>query len=561
MTSLSRRELLRLLALASAQTAIVSGCKLLPCLPRPPLCADLGPWAKPSAPLAIDVHAHIFNASDLPIRGFASRVLLNPKNRDDLAKVGELLGPILLELAWNAPTTGEERVLLDLLAIEMEQCPAAGALSPTVLRRRTNQFEVARSELRAASQRVQARPQALSVPARIAIDQINQLTTYEDLLQRLESAPGAVHTLEKSVLSALYFVIELFQYRIVSLFTYLDTVGTSGAHGIDLMLSALVDYDWWLDPGTSPVSSLDDQVDLGARISELMHGRVHLWAPFCPLREVLYQDHVSESSSLALVKRAVTEQAAIGVKLYPPMGFKAYDNASIEPPPWPEAQWLPAVTRTPEFGRRLDDALARLYDWCQQEDVPILAHTRVSNGALPDLQALADERGWTAALAKWSNLRVVFGHFGGAEESALKDHAAGFVQLLSSAPHAGPDASYFERVLANPVELSNTLLELFKPAIDAEGLLASRFCFGSDWKMLAAQEGASGYLRAEEGLVERIATGLDADRASRLRSGFFANNAARALGLHKGDPARNRLQAFYDRWKIEPMWTRKLDGG
>lgn len=80
---------------------------------------------------------------------------------------------------------------------------------------------------------------------------------------------------------------------------------------------------------------------------------MHSFVGFDPRRQVQ-----EPGTPLALVKRAILEHGFVGVKLYPPMGFQASDNKGP-----------------------IETALRRLYDWCKDADVPIMAHAENSIGA------------------------------------------------------------------------------------------------------------------------------------------------------------------------------------
>jgi hypothetical protein len=63
----------------------------------------------------------------------------------------------------------------------------------------------------------------------------------------------------------------------------------------------------------------------------------------------------------------------VGVKLYPPMGFRAIDNKHL-----PDASFdEPAYLRSPDaglgsgIGNKLNAALSKLYAWCSANNVPL----------------------------------------------------------------------------------------------------------------------------------------------------------------------------------------------
>src|SRR5215471_9558541 len=110
---------------------------------------------------------------------------------------------------------------------------------------------------------------------------------------------------------------------------------------VALMTPAIVDFSKWLEDEDQ--LSLEDQVDVMARIARRKDGpRVHGFVGFDPLRKALYDDHKrkpGDRDPLAIVRSAIevnqiphsrsTIGGFVGVKLYPPMGFRAIGNAGL----------------------------------------------------------------------------------------------------------------------------------------------------------------------------------------------------------------------------------------
>lgn len=88
---------------------------------------------------------------------------------------------------------------------------------------------------------------------------------------------------------------------------------------------------------------------------------------------------------LEIMKRAITEQGFVGVKLYPSLG---YDIQSAK--------------------------MKRVYEWCEAKEVPLLVHCNKTGfyataGDIPR----SDPEHWRDVLSEFPNLKVCFGHFGG----------------------------------------------------------------------------------------------------------------------------------------------------
>ncbi len=89
-------------------------------------------------------------------------------------------------------------------------------------------------------------------------------------------------------------------------------------------------------------------------------------------------------AALQLVKDAVEKHGAIGVKIYPPSGYRPIGN-DIKPRPWtlftryPGKQWdrryLGFGETSKERNDRLDAELEKLLLWCIEKDLPVLVHS------------------------------------------------------------------------------------------------------------------------------------------------------------------------------------------
>src|SRR5262249_31432565 len=126
-----------------------------------------------------------------------------------------------------------------------------------------------------------------------------------------------------------------------------------------------------------------NQVEVMARISRRKTGvRVHGFVGFDPLRQALHVKHglPPSQSPLAVVQRAVETKGFIGIKLYPPMGFRPIGNAELKDfPPY-------VVSPTglgKDAGKLLENALLSLFVWCRDNNVPVMAHARNSNDPYP----------------------------------------------------------------------------------------------------------------------------------------------------------------------------------
>jgi len=240
------------------------------------------------------------------------------------------------------------------------------------------------------------------------------------------------------------------------------------------------------------------------------------------------------SDGLAKVKSAMT-LGFTGVKIYPPMRYRPLDARE------------PLHTR-----------LVGLYDWCTSDDIPVLAHT--SPGGMqavkgagmnadpgPGLKEPAD--GWQAVLARWTNLRICFGHAGGEEMEnswtgqppyttlpgwdAEDDNAWNspdcwprkVVELCAASPNAYCDLSYFQGFALDPTRRQTLVANLLRAmAVPGSYRFSDKLLFGSDWHMPGALGETSATLAA-------LADVFSHPPLKSWSDAFFYSNACRFLKL------------------------------
>jgi predicted TIM-barrel fold metal-dependent hydrolase len=286
---------------------------------------------------------------------------------------------------------------------------------------------------------------------------------------------------------------------------------------------------------------------------------------FDPLRAVYFKRGVASGAGqepldpLGIVEDALLRGGFLGVKVYPPMGFKAIGNT--------DTQHYPQHVRghfggTKELGRDLDDQLARLYDLCVKLDAPIIAHAAYSMGAGPEYAQRADPYYWTKVLsvAKWRKLRVCLAHQGrfrtksaGAQKtdsSLEKTYEWAIGRHLEKDPQSRlfMDLSYWSEALGSATrDERECIAKRFQEWICRFDPAVERVLFGTDWIMVGVEAGAIGYTRQIDDFLSR-SCGLSEEQIA----GIMRNNAGRYLGLRSTDMSRQRLESFYTSNGISP---------
>jgi predicted TIM-barrel fold metal-dependent hydrolase len=550
-----------------------------------PVCPTAPEVSFPGGPLTIDAHCHVFNGTDLQVEEFLSRVAI--KQGGALGYAAKVIGDILENLAWKyAPSGDEELARLYEVAMALKTCSTEGHAS-RVAALRQDGYERGVKQLQAAAARsevfksLQTRKSlgTLSVePESVDEARLQALALIESLpktAKEYNESPvlktlGLESFSSMSIKGAFAFVLQNFQYRYVSVHDYLSTYNRPGQRVVDLMLPSMVDYDFWLKKGSRTHTSLATQVHVMRQMAIVTGGRVHAFVPFDPLRQVAFTLEKTPEDSLTLMQKAIREDGAVGVKLYPPMGFAALGNAAKDGKGFWKQPWLPDWADRADLGQLLDGAMRQVFNWCQAEQVPLMAHTSQSNGPSKDFEELTGAQYWKQALAEFPRLRVSFGHFGGSAplENGL-DRARSFADLMSAGGTAAgsrafADAGYFVEVLSKEPQMLALVRKLYEETSNkGDAALANRFLYGTDWEMTLTE----GLIKPYQGLFELLFAelearpGFQAQGLTQLSRRFFGLNAARWAGLFAGDRTRDRLDRFYQTHSIEkPDWAVKLDG-
>ncbi len=358
---------------------------------------------------------------------------------------------------------------------------------------------------------------------------------------------------------------------------YVKRTGSS-ARRVVLIAPALVDMScwlkkncqtgWWPDGQKQQINYLRQQSHLMNLLSQTSKFvRMQGYVAFDPLREIYAIENKLSFTPLMIVKEAVREHGFIGVKLYPPMGFRPTGNseAGLSFPKF-------SVGAIENFGAKLDGALGSLYKWCSQNGVAIMAHAYESNAAGAGYGCRASPVFWNLVLKKHPELHLNLAHFGRfdttinctdktAKSSKLSDSWEWEIGRIISQPYGKniyADLSYFNTVLGgnwdDNIETKRTARHLKKwiARFDPD---CRHLMFGTDWSMIALEGDYHSYIENLELFM------LDDVGLTRRQLGnFFFNNAVRYFGLSTGRQSRSRLETFYNSSKkLKSGFLRKYD--
>lgn len=512
----------------------------------------------------VDVHCHVFNASDLPVRGFLQRVVFGDAEDQvvfdsDSARARALipwLGATLVKLLLRAPNAD----------VELSELRRGPRLSSRVSDATTSNADVER--LRRALEEtflVDSEPSAkmgqglpraqLETGRELFLEKILDEIGPGPTLRALRADQERFTPLARGLLLGDGPISRHFKWARL-LTSYRTDIVRRIAElypGVALFVPALIDFSAWLED--EPRSPLEKQIEVMERIQRSDLGpAVHCMAPFDPWRQVLDDEAGRKPTAIQLVESAVMEMGFIGVKLYPPMGFLPTGNAGSRLT-YPER-----AAQIPDFPTRIDQALDRLYRWAELNGVPIMAHATNSNGAADGYSLRAHPKGWAQVLRKYPRLRLNLAHFGGFDESKRPGDLGetwelGVGELLKAGSKGlYADLSYLHEFLpgvgaSDRLDLMRRNLSLFRERFDPE---LQRLMYGSDWSMIGREKAHEQYLEVIRTLTRQIG----ATETQRRR--IFSENAVRFLGLEEGRPAHSRLRAYYRRHQRNADWLREL---
>lgn len=552
-----RRDLLWLLGAAAAVSA-TPGCARW--RPEPGRCA------LENRDPVIDVHCHFFNASDVPVRGFVEYVALG--------ELREEFFPRATDVQTKGLFNGLIAFLVDILS--------RGAKDAATEARRLRSGQPLESASTAAQRKTAILADAIQEMDRRArgIETFGRNARgfdvepdYPALMEQLARDAGTPQAFSRSrslsradalglatdlqrqpseMQRYISFALLLLGDREAIAREYLRVFAPKGC--VSLVTPSFLDMENWL--GSSRARSrLPQQIEvmhlLQLQIARTTDLHMHSFVGFDPWRAA------AGGGSLKLVKQAVLDCGFVGVKLYPPMGFQAFGNDKIKFP-----KGAP---------KGIEAALRGLYAWCEDNDVPIMAHAENSLGSLCGYGHRASPAWWRKALDGFPNLRVNLAHFGGfdelrpqppAKECRENDFSGkawefiiGETIRVDGRDNLFADLGYLYE-LTSPEFDDRTRSEIrgylqqFQSRYDPD---VRHLLYGTDWTMIAKELDNNNYM-ARLG-AQLTAAGYTPEQQQNI----YWRNAARYLGLGKTDRTRARLHDYCQNHQIDAGWLSAFD--
>ncbi|MBI2253907.1 MAG: amidohydrolase family protein [Proteobacteria bacterium] len=505
----------------------------------------------------IDVHAHMFNASDLPVERFIRLVFLKldlPSDGNDAKKLRnedyvDALIRLLIKLlgAERAPTAVAEIRVLEGLAKPATES-SENEIERTFVRRLATYLED------------NAAIQDMESPAGNGDKAVR-----DDLMEAGGTSPatdeaastmrlGGFRAIAANAFLSNTFVgralrwFALFKmYRHALVDRWIRDQRALGAKPL-LVAPATIDFSCWLQQKVD--SKLSDQARvMGLIAAQRKDVAVHGYIAFDPLRAAYFRHNLPEAEfdPLSVVRESLTHHGFLGVKLYPPMGFKPWNNSSSG-----QADFPPHVRqRLSNIGAELDQSLQALYELCEELDAPILAHATDSNSSHEGYEMRADPYYWRSVFDNCQRLRVCLGHFGRFRAKSAGSNVTtmpaaswewnlGAYLLEHGEAPIYADLSFWSEALAENGTARRELAKNLTDFIHAFDPDLRHLMFGTDWIMVGIIKDYQAYAQSIIRFLREDCALGDAEVYA-----IMVGNARRFLGLSEGSGAYRRLQAFH----------------
>jgi predicted TIM-barrel fold metal-dependent hydrolase len=488
-----------------------------------------------TASTAVDVHCHVFNAQDVPVRKFVELVYL------EKCPGGNLLDPLIdfieLIMRFGAPTTREEIDELNQAGLLRKRLKPHGTRAHNI---RAVSRALKLMWIRSPKDRRWVRRHLSPALRRKFRGKRKIVITPADFRETAQYLAGLA-----DIGTWINFALIYTKAR-WEITEQLASLSSAQARDVFLYTPAVLDIGTRLgEPDTSPPG---EQVEVMRLISQIK-GRsyaFHAFVAFDPFRAM------DDPSVLAVVQDAVRDHGAIGVKVYPPMGFKPFGNGG-------------------SLGGMLDEQMRQLLRFCLTEDVPILAHCSFSQFVKPAEGACAAPEAWRALLRQpaYKNLRLDLGHCGGPWDFAPNSETNTIwtetvIALLGSDayPNLYADVSDDSFIIESTTDDRTTDRELMRRLSSfllANPKARARLLYGSDWSLLAREADADQYYFC---MKTRFCDLLNFTAAE--RRGYLGGNALRFLGLVRNPDGtkpqnRQRLEQFRRNNRLDMTIFTKID--
>ncbi len=338
-----------------------------------------------------------------------------------------------------------------------------------------------------------------------------------------------------------------------------EMVETFRKDSIDLYVPLMIDYKYWFRK--SHDRPFKDQIELIYNNIVLPYkGKIHPFVAFDPARELAFREGVEnpdeepeQYGSLSLVKDAIEKKGFIGVKLYNAMGYRPFNNHSVE-----ENRKRIAHHKDKYLfkGEEYDEVLSELYDYCVEKGVPITTHCRME-GSEPYHDASFDFGRaifWRDVLEQpqYKDLHLNLAHFGWNKKHNHRGDRSWVIEIcemLGQFKNVYTDVSHHEVVNKKKrAQFKAAYQELCTDYPE----IKKKLLFGIDWHVIKRVK----YFEDFKDRYIEVLKSNDLFSDEEIED-FLGSNALRFLRLLPGEKNRERLADFYQKHSIiPPEWFR-----
>ena len=520
----TRRDVLRALATTPLWTASACACRSDYPVPRIPPAVLLASSPEPilmpprhsrrAAEVVIDTHAHFFNASDVPVRGFIAESMGHnaPSWLQPLIKA---MAALAEKLADRAPTAFDELTSLNQLS------DATRGRSGRELEAQIDRWF--QEEREAAAERVaevvrgtdferkyrEMVPDGARDAGRISAQEVLNVMAAARAARIQDRRRAAGDMRARAAKAKLEFLFYMLSKRASNVRTYIEAFSPDdSSDGIDMVLGALVDFDYWLD--CPPRSAHEDQIALHQHLAALHGGFFRPVVAYNP-----WTDIQQNGAALQRVCRAWATGVFVAAKIYPPTGFMPAGNA---------AGGVPTQKRRPDL-KKLDETLAAFFSMCAKQGIPVIAHAARSNGRDAAHDDFSSPSRWDTFLcrvaAETNSPAISLGHFGG--DNPATEWTRQFASLMRVYPkfRIFADLGYWDHLMCDDAthcaEARARLNDVIGMAIGESEKVGDRVMFATDWLMVSQVPDWQAYPQRVRESLESIA---EADQIAKI---FGAN--------------------------------------
>ena len=451
----------------------------------------------------IDLHTHAFNVRYIPIAGVLHQVYRVPKViAHVIAKLLNWTTGDQIEPTRGNTLTGRDAALLRTEA-DPDPAHALAAITPPELIDDPDVRE-ALAMIGSGSHRALVDVTTRTFTADEAREQFERL--YRQVAQ---SGHRGMFRTALQMLAWIRFLTHSEQFLVGRL---KQTYGKD----VDLFVHHMMDMEHYYDPSHCHYDFVGEQLP---RMKRLVAANPELlnfvaWSPRRP-------------NAIHVIKRAIDDGAAAGVKVYPASGYRPDDAIN-------------------------DD----LYEFCAAEKVPIFAHCNtVGMEARKGYGEMSNPKYWSAVLNRpdvgWQELRLCLGHAGEGAPWFGKPSKPLAIEFVDNAvalavdpktPNVFLEFGFHDELLDD--KLRKNFAKILSDRINAtpDRRLGDRIVYGTDWHMIQRLPKHEKYFELFREIFSKPPLDIYAERFFYTNGVRFLNIRAHTARLGRDHPARAHLE-------------------